>query len=180
LQLIAIGAGVWFVLSTVFPRNERSSKAGINDASRKDPLLRSDSYFPSGNLILSDDRLRISGAGTLTVSNGTRSNAIVKLINTTSDTKLVSFVVRANSSAKIDRIHDGPYRLIFALGDAIVKNTDRFAEPEAFSEFDGGVTYTTTPTDQGLYTQSFEVTLHAVRNGKARTSEISASAFDRY
>src|SRR5439155_9493483 len=97
------------------------------------------------------------GLGTLAVQNGTNHNAIAKLIDTRSDVKICSFVIRANSTGGINGIPDGNYRLIFAFGDAIIRRTDRFASAFGFAAFNDLFPFVTTPTYDGTQYSTFRV-----------------------
>jgi hypothetical protein len=143
---------------------------------------------PANNQILFDAFPESTTKGEFTVINGASRHAVAKVIDPQTDTKILSFAIRAGKQSKITGIPDGSYRVIFAFGDGLYAGTDRFEKPRGFSKFDRPFTFTTTTTSTDTegatyyrtrYT-SLEVTLTPVVGGNITTSGISQKEFERY
>jgi hypothetical protein len=140
------------------------------------------------NGILFDAYLGTTAQGEFTVINGSSRHALAKVIDTHTDTKILSFAVHAGRRTKIPGIPDGTYNVIFAFGDRVYVGSDRFENPRGFSKFDRPFTFATrttaTETEEGiLYRTSattLEVTLTPVIGGNITTSNISQREFERY
>ena len=137
-------------------------------------------YTPQRGGILFDLYPGDAGPGKLTVHNGTDHHAICKLIDTSTNAKVCSFIILANTKDGISGVTDGTFRVIFAYGDAIIEGTDRFASPNGFSEFREPFDFVTTRTTSGYQYSTFNITLHKVAGGNARTGTISANEYNKY
>ena len=144
------------------------------------PAPRIQTYRPATGGILFDLYPGNAGPGKLTVHNGTNHNAICKIIDPVTNTKVCSFVILANTRDGISGVLDGRFRVIFAYGDSIIQGADRFESPEGFSEFKDTFDFVTTRTPSGIQYSTFSVTLHKVIGGNARTGTISADEYNKY
>jgi hypothetical protein len=144
--------------------------------------------FNSPNIIERDPSLSLNpvllsqtmNGGALTVSNGTNSDAYVKLVEPNSRALVTAFYVKSNSSFTQEQIPDGTYKVLFVLGKGWNDRTQSFAKNKSFSKFDKLLTFTTTQMVGGIQYRVFKITLHPVSNGKARTSGVSQKEFDSY
>ena len=136
--------------------------------------------IPASGTILFDAYPDSHGPAKLTVSNGTQSNAVAKLIDSRTDKKTLSFVIGAGQEETIEGIPDGDYRCIFALGDKLYAGTDRFQSPRAFSKFDRPFSFITNKTNTGIQYTTLSVTLTPVVGGNVTTTSISQEEFNRY
>ncbi|MBG0820694.1 hypothetical protein HS048_08100 [Planomonospora sp. ID91781] len=124
---------------------------------------------PRNGRILYD---RISGGqGTLKVKNGTSRDAVVTLVR--GRTKAISVYVRARSTAKINDVRDGTYRIFFTSGYRFSVSKGRFARGASYQRFDDRLRFTTTSTSATIWT----LTLNPVRGGNARTTGVNPKDF---
>lgn len=118
----------------------------------------------------------VTGHGRLTISNGTATDAVAVLVRAYDRTPYRAIYIRAGERGVFTRVARGRYYLQFQFGiDWLrerrfceVRGVSQFVDPLDFKEFYDydGVTYTT-----------FEVTLHPVADGNARTERIPATQF---
>src|SRR3989339_351199 len=130
------------------------------------------SYYslPNGTVLFSSS---LNGEGILSISNGTKSDAVVKLI-TTGGSKVYSVYVRANSSYSIENINDGIYRLLFSFGSNWDPNQNKFLVNPRAEAFDDTFDFETSDTKS----TGFTITLNPVIDGKATTSPLDSNVFD--
>ena len=141
-------------------------------------------YPEPANGYVFKNRFLKSGHGTLRVSNGCSSHAVMKLVDTCSNTAVYAGFVRANSDMNITGIPDGTYRLLFASGHGWDDIDGRFRLREGSSEFEDKFEYTTTPISRGDRSGyefcTMSVTLNSVVGGTAHTEVISTTDFEKY
>ncbi len=147
------------------------------------PLPHAPYYsLPNGTVLFSDESY-LNGSGILTISNGSGSDALVKLI-TNSGNKVYHVYVRSNNSYSIQNISDGTYRLAFEFGSNWDTEQEKFLVDPNAESFDDTFIFTTTVSENGNYTDReytrFKITLNPVINGKATTSPLDPSEFDKY
>jgi hypothetical protein len=124
---------------------------------------------PRNGRILYD---RISGGqGTLKVKNGTSRDAVVTLVRGKS--KAISVYVRARSTAKVNDVRDGTYRIFFTSGYRFSVSKGRFARGASYQRFDDRLRFTTTSSSATIWT----LTLNPVKGGNARTSGVNPKDF---
>ncbi|MBG0813611.1 hypothetical protein [Planomonospora sp. ID82291] len=124
---------------------------------------------PRNGRILYD---RISGGqGVLKVKNGTSRDAVVTLVRGKS--KAISVYVRARSTAKVNDVRDGTYRIFFTSGYRFSVSKGRFARGASYQKFDDRLRFTTTSSSATIWT----LTLNPVKGGNARTSGVNPKDF---
>ena len=128
--------------------------------------------------LLSHTRKSVSGSGKLSVVNGTMHNALVKLVDVSTGKKILSLAVAAYSTASINTIADGTYEVVFAFGDSLYIRYEKFRVPEGSSKFDEYITFETTADERNIIYSTWSLTLNAVADGNAKTSEVDESYFD--
>jgi hypothetical protein len=120
----------------------------------------------------------VGGRGVLRISNGTSSDAIAKLVdNATNKTRRLVYI-QAFSDGTISGIDTGDYILKFSLGTGYIKNEGRFLSGQSYSKFDDVLDFQEYIVGDEIRWKEFEVTLHPVIGGNARTSSISAADFE--
>lgn len=118
-----------------------------------------------------------NGFGILTVINGTRWDAAVKLIRT--DRKLFRFVyVQRGKKVNIKHIPAGTYYFRWCTGLDWDKEKRRFQQDCMFFEADRLFVFVEKRTQQGVEYSHLTVTLHKVLHGNLKTRKISESEFD--
>jgi len=123
-----------------------------------------------------------SGKATLTIKNGSKSDAIVCLYSISRGRTIRNKYVRKNSNFTMNNIAQGDYKIRVFYGNdwnPTLENTcgtkGSFESDVSFSEFDG----------QHYFEDSYDgytvatITLYSVAGGNASTSEISQSDFFR-
>lgn len=114
-----------------------------------------------------------TGESTLTVTNGTSQDALVRLVvASTGETARLVHVGRQNGWT-IEGIAPGSYLLQFALGTDWDTVLARFQRNTSFKEFEDPFDFTVS----GGFVTTWEVTLNAVPGGRAQTDTISADEF---
>ncbi|WP_143591041.1 hypothetical protein [Thermoactinospora rubra] len=124
---------------------------------------------PANGTILYD---RISGGhGVLKVKNGTKRDAVVTLMK--GSKKAISVYVRAKSTAKVDTVVDGTYRVYFTTGTRFSVSKGRFGRNPSYQRFDDKLRFVTTATSYSIWT----LTLQPVIGGNAKTSGVNPKDF---
>ncbi len=173
--IAAVATGLLIV--TFLPR-WFSTSDGIAAPPQSLPAARTVPF--KNNNILAESPSYGSGEGQMYVQNGTRRNAVVKLIDTKSESRLVSVAISATNKAYIPGIPNGNYTVMFAFGDEIFEDTDRFANPNGFAKFVEPITFSSLTADGRPKLDECSVTLQPVIGGHARTAPIDKSEFERY
>ena len=115
-----------------------------------------------------------SGHGELLVSNGTRDDAIIKLVM---ENRVKRFVyIKKQSKVAIYGIDPGTYQVIFSTGLDWDNNKQGFNKPSSFLKFDDPFVFKETETECTEYS----ITLHPVQQGTATTSNIDPCEFFSY
>jgi hypothetical protein len=130
-------------------------------------------FLPNGTVLYKSSSL--NGSGILTITNGTDSDATIKLI-TSGGWKVYWVYIRANNSYSIKNINDGIYRVLFVSGSNWDTANNKFLTNPRGEAFDDNFNFETS-TDQ--YTR-YTLTLNPVVGGTATTSSIDPSEFDKY
>jgi hypothetical protein len=139
--------------------------------------------LPNGTIIYSSSPY-LTGEGELNIDNGTDYDTVVKLIRTSTNTSIDTVYIKAKNSYKIDKILDGSYTLLFMHGKGWDDGTKTFLAEKSYSKFVDNFNFITTEITKsnGIYdrTTIFEVTLHPVYGGTARTDGIPEEEFSKY
>ena len=145
------------------------------------PAERPPRSLPTGTII---ESTRLNGNGRLAVENSTERDAVAKLVDPLTKTRVAVFYVRANSDHTLSGVPDGTYKLIFAMGRDWDSRAQTFQQNPSFSMFEDDFAFTTTTERKadGIYqsTCRFSVTLHPVVGGKARTETITHDYFSQF
>jgi hypothetical protein len=155
--------------------NSHSSPAGVPPAALSRRL-------PTGTVISSR---RLDGRGKLTIENGTPSDAVLKVVDISSQRSIVDFYVGANNTYTLEGIPDGLFGVYYTSGEDWDESASRFTRNRMYSRFSEPLlfetTRTTTRTDDEITTHVesavWSLTLHHVAGGNAKTAEISEQEF---
>lgn len=131
---------------------------------------------PRNNRVLLRKGFAVEDGHKLIIRNGSSGDAIAKLRRAQDRSLVVSFFVEKGMTASIDGIADGSYVIQFGFGDSMTADCQNFIDPAA-NEFAGVQNFETRRTDRQIITSELTLTLYTVRNGNARTNNISASSF---
>lgn len=149
----------------------RESSAPAERAQPTTSVRPTDYVLPNGHDMWSS---RHYGLGELVVDNGTSYHAVVKLVDTaTMRTSRMMFVQRGHV-ATMQHIGQGTYILRYALGLNWQTPNRTFERHAQYGEFDKFLEYV--QSSRGGY-WNYEVTLHKVPGGDARTTDIDEQEF---
>ena len=137
---------------------------------------------PSSGTVLVDRLIASDGRGKLTLVNGLIEDAYVKVLK---DNLLVaSFYVRGSGSFEFDHFPDGSYAVLFCTGFGWDVHQRDFARGRKARQYDSPLYFETRTTREGssivTSTDVLKLTLHAVPDGNAKTSDLSLDEFNRY
>ena len=135
-------------------------------------------YLSNGTVLFSDP-FSFNGLGILSISNGSGSDAVVKLISN-SGKKVYSVYIRTNNSYSIKNIEDGIYRVLFSFGADWDSDQKKFLVNPNAEAFDDVFNFQTIDDQDGSQYKEYDITLNAVVGGKATTNPIDPSVFDKY
>lgn len=143
--------------------------------------LPTDYRLNSGSVLV-DQLQALGGRGKLTLDNGLTDDAYVKMI---SGQRLVaSFYVQGGKKFTFDHVPDGVYTLIYCTGFNWDADRRDFERGRNAHRYDDPLFYTTTRRTEGSMiitsTGVITLTLHKVRDGNAKTTNIPLNEFDRY
>jgi DnaJ-domain-containing protein 1 len=113
------------------------------------------------------------GLGRLKVENGTENDAVAVLVDEATRVATRAVYVRSHEIGLVTSIPPGAYRVRFQLGISWLRER-RFCAPFATSEFNDRFDFREVPSDQATEYSTFEVTLHPVIGGTAKTHALSA------
>jgi len=117
------------------------------------------------------------GLGRLRVANGTDSDAVAVLIDDATEAPRRAIFIRSGESGAMTSVPPGRYRLRFQLGSDWLAER-RFCRTRGTSEFDSAFDFEEVESDRGTRYSTYELTLHPVPQGTARTHVVSDSRFE--
>ncbi len=119
-----------------------------------------------------------AGSHTISVSNGTQWDALVK-VKKLSGQAVLAFFVAASADATVTEVPEGIYRIMFATGRRFSRSCGRFLEDMQVSAFEKLQHLRTTSGGIFQYTTHLHFTLHPVVGGNAPTRRIASDEFLR-
>jgi len=120
-----------------------------------------------------------SGHGTLRIHNGTSYDGAVTLLDQETGTVPRFVYIRAREVTTLSAIAPCQCRLFFALGTDWNSFAEEFGENSSFSVFDDPLRFNEAKTEEGVRWATFDVTLHPIPKGKAKTTRLSKEEFER-
>lgn len=152
-------------------------------AVKVEPPPQVETIRPNSGTVMAAGSYR-TGLGDLTISNGTDTDAIAKLIDLRVGASYREVYIQANSSSTIQNIAIGNYELLFSLGQNYAPSLSKFLTNASYSKFDSNISFTETKEDLGNTIRtnydSYRLTLNKVVGGNAATSRISEAEFTKY
>ena len=162
------------------PYIPESDNDPLNNQAPKDFSNIPEKYISNGKIFLKNKRY-FTGLGELTIKNGTDNDAVVKLVPITINKSALTIYVRRNSNFTIKKIKDGNYKLFFVVGRHYDEDSLIFLQDCSFAVFEKGFPFNTTEyriSDKIKTEYSvFEITLHGVIGGTAKTDAITKKDF---
>lgn len=119
------------------------------------------------------------GRGTLRIHNGTSYDAAVTLLDAEATAARRYVYLRARDMITLTDIAPCRCRLFLALGTDWDTVADEFREDASFAVFDDFLLFAESETERGVEWATFSVTLHAVPEGRARTTRLSKEEFEK-
>lgn len=145
--------------------------------------IKTDFSLPN-NEIINSYPYYLNGFGELIIDNGTDYDAVAKLIKPSIDKSIYFVYMKANSKITIKNISDGIYELLFCHGNDWNIQNNQFNFDQSFSKFEDLFHFITKEEKKydGIYDvySVFEVTLHGIIGGTAKTGSISENEFNKY
>lgn len=136
---------------------------------------------PRNGAILSDIRSPVDQGHKLTIENGTRGDAVVKVRDAASGRTLVSYFVKEGESASLTGIPDGTYRFQYAFG-TLGADCKSLGTVEAASEFPDVETletkYETMLDGTSIERGHLTYTLYSTPGGNVHPDSISPDQFN--
>jgi hypothetical protein len=117
------------------------------------------------------------GLGRLRVANGTGLDAVAVLIDDPTEAPRRAIFIRRGESGSMTSVPPGRYRLRFQIGSDWLTER-RFCRPRGTSEFDSAFHFDEFESGRGTKYSAYEVTLHPVPQGTARTHVVSDSQLE--
>lgn len=148
---------------------------------RKDGLARG--WSNGYSFIEARDR---PGLSLLKISNGTDQDAVTKIFGIPQSSKITEptlcrFVyVCSKRSVSINGIGPGEYSVLFSLGNYWDRKMKRFTQAKISLKFNDPLMFAQTYKGGAATYSSNELTLHAVTDGKAKTSVLNQDEFDLF
>jgi hypothetical protein len=119
------------------------------------------------------------GHGTLNVTNGNADDAAVILASDSAQVTDRLVYIRAGTSATMNRIPKGTYRLMFQIGRTWDDKTETFKCANATGVFDSAAAFDEEEKSDRVEYTEISITLHKLIGGNARTSALPQSQFHR-
>ncbi len=159
--------------SAAVPTNEScTSFPPTEDGAGLDRALKA-SRPPNGTIFL---QTSTQGHGQLTIVNGSKYDALVKLVSPQRKYTFISVYIHAGRSATVTNIRPNTYKLIFALGEGWDDSRNAMVRISSTAAFEKLMTFI---RSQDQYT-SFKITLHPVVDGNTQSVAISKEEFLAY
>ena len=133
-------------------------------------VTQTDAASRPGNGRIIYDRIS-GGHGVLKIKNGTSKDGVVTIVR--GSKKAISIYVRARSSARINDVRDGTYRIYFTTGYRFSSSKGRFTRSATYQRFTDRLRFRTTSRQYTIWT----LTLNPVRGGNARTTQVNPKDF---
>ena len=131
--------------------------------------------LPTGTRVMPDEGT--DGHGQLTVQNGTRLDAVVRLYDANTHQTRRWFFVKSGTTARMTEIPEAIYFLAYTTGLNWIEAEDRFTWHPTYDRFDRIVGYEEHHEAGGLQYHDIRVTLQPLAGGDARTQRISRGEF---
>jgi hypothetical protein len=150
------------------------SNSSLPQPTTSNQVIQNYHSLPNGTIIHSL-AVDSNALGQLKITNGTDSDALVKLVDKHVNSSIFTVFVKARSAYTITHIQDGTYDLLFNTGNDWSEQNSKFLVDSSYSKFRDDFVYATTDTEYA----TFEVTLNPVVGGKAKTDDISETQFSK-
>ncbi|CAM3384567.1 J domain-containing protein [Thalassospira profundimaris] len=132
--------------------------------------------MPTNGEVLSEMGSKLEASHKITVENGSKGDAIVKIKDSLSRNTVAAFYVAEKSKASFDNIPDGSYVVQFANGTKLNSTCDGFLDG-TYSQFEGHQKLSTQYDSTSIYTQELVFTLFPALNGNIDIDTIKAADF---
>ncbi len=124
------------------------------------------------------------GSGKLIVKNGTALDAVIKLVDLTTDSVAGVFYICSRQTGELTGIKDGEYILLFTQGADWDSSLSVFTSNTEYSKFDRNIQFVTRTRFENdseiVETSINQITLHKVVGGNVSTTSTTKSEFTKY
>ncbi|MDR3665486.1 MAG: hypothetical protein P4L35_01465 [Ignavibacteriaceae bacterium] len=169
------------IIAFVFFINHKSGNTSVETINENENSINLPEKYYSNGHVFESNRYSLQGQGLLNIKNGTSYDAVAKLVNIATHKSVLTIYIRRNSDLNIEKINDGNYRLYFVLGKNYDENQNIFLEDCSYSVFEEVFNFITYSNEveggENINYSLFEVTLHPVIGGTARTNTVSKEEF---
>jgi len=165
------------------PTYHTNNKPAVVSPSGNINIKKEYNSLPNGTL-LNSVPLYLKGLGQLKIENGINFDAVVKLVRSYPRKSIYTVYIKAKSTYKIIGISNGIYNLYFTHGKDWDKENQKFLISRSYSKFEDDFNFTTRDVTKynGVYEKYsiYEITLHPVLGGSAKTDTISENEFSQF
>jgi hypothetical protein len=180
IVLAAVSIASLLGMMIYLPRTQQGTQLSTLPVSLNSVLEPSPSRSPVSltngtNIIPPQD---LQGFGKLKIVNGTTRDAAVKLVDSISGKTRRFVYVQANRETTIANISPCNCYLKFSMGIDWEQKKQKFLQNPSFSQFSKTLDFKEIKKEAGVEWMEYQVTLHPVPHGSARTRQIDARDFE--
>lgn len=128
--------------------------------------------LPNGRYLRSGSR---TGRATFSIHNGGTRDAVITLAR--GKKPVISVYVRRKSKFTVAGVRDGTYRVYYTTGIDWDAKARSFTRSCVFQRFEDPFPFKTTRTATQILWKNWQITLHQVRGGNARTAPVDPEDF---
>lgn len=121
---------------------------------------------------------RIDGKGLLSIDNGSDSDALVKVLNTSNHRVIRYVFIQQFSNIDLRNIPQGTYMVRFCFGEDFDAEQSGFTRPNSFFEFGQRLTFEEIEKEDRTQFTREEITLHTTPTGNVPRRQIDKSLFN--
>jgi hypothetical protein len=134
-------------------------------------------HLPNGTRLAEDDTS--SGSGILILKNGNDEDAVVRVIEQSTQRTCRWVYVSAERSVTLSSVDSGEYLLVFTTGTDWDDEETRFRQHATYQKMDRGIKFKEETTEAGTHYERHTVTLNPDPRGNIGIRQISEAEFTR-
>ena len=137
-----------------------------------------DRRLPSGTRISPDSGP--AGRGQLTIDNSSGQDSVVKVVSLEEGRLVRHVFVQRGATVNLSHLHEGDYKVLFAVGEDWDRARFRFTRYQGFFEFGKSLDFTETELSNGVEYSHHSITLYTTPLGNVKREVISEEEFDAH
>jgi len=137
-----------------------------------------DRRLPSGTRISPDSGP--AGRGQLTIDNSSGQDSVVKVVSLEEGRLVRHVFVQRGATVNLSHLHEGDYKVLFAVGEDWDRARFRFTRYQGFFEFGKSLDFTETELSNGVEYSHHSITLYTTPLGNVKREVISEAEFDAH